>query len=49
MSYEELGFHAQEIYDMAVEKYLFDEHMIMKRDGMFYPPIDTMSGMPLMD
>jgi hypothetical protein len=48
MSYEELGFHAQEIYDMAVEKYLFDEYQVMKRDGMFYPPIDPMSGMSLM-
>jgi hypothetical protein len=49
MSFEELGFHAQEIYDMAVEKYLFDEYMIMKRDGMYYAPTDGMSGMPLMD
>jgi hypothetical protein len=49
MSYEELGFHAQEIYDMAVEKYLFDEWMIMKRDGMYYAPTDGISGMPLMD
>ena len=48
MSFEELGFHAQEIYDMAVEKYLFDEYMVMKRDGRYYPPVDTMSGTPLM-
>jgi hypothetical protein len=48
MSFEELGFHAQEIYDMAVEKYLWDEHMILKRDGMFYPPTDPYSGLPMM-
>ena len=35
MSFEELGFHAQEIYEMAVEKYLRDEHMIDERDGMY--------------
>jgi hypothetical protein len=44
VSYEELGFHAQEIYDMAVEKYLFDEHQIYKVDGMFYPPPSPYTG-----
>jgi hypothetical protein len=44
MSFEELGFHAQEIYDKAVEKYLFDEFQIYKQDGMFYPPPDPYGG-----
>ena len=48
MSFEELGFHAQEIYEMAVEKYLRDEHMIDERDGMYYAPTDPMSGQPMM-
>ena len=48
MSFEELGLHAQEIYEMAVEKYLRDEHMIYQHDGMFYPPTDPMSGTPMM-
>jgi hypothetical protein len=43
VSFEELGVHAQEIYDKAVEKYLFDEFMIYKQDGMFYPPQDPYS------
>ena len=48
MSFEELGFHAQEIYEMAVEKYLRDEHMIDERDGLYYAPTDPMSGQPIM-
>ena len=40
MSFEELGYHAQEIYDLAVEKYLRDTYQVYKRDGMFYPPPD---------
>ena len=48
MSFEELGFHAQEIYEMAVEKYLRDEHMIDERDGLYYAPTDPMSGQPMM-
>ena len=48
MSFEELGFHAQEIYEMAVEKYLRDEHMIYERDGLYYAPTDPMSGQPMM-
>jgi hypothetical protein len=48
VSFEELGFHAQEIYDMAVEKYLWDDYQIMKHDGMYYPPVDPMSGIPIM-
>jgi hypothetical protein len=48
MSFDELGVHAQEIYDKACEKYLWDEHQIDKRDGMYYAPIDPMSGTPLM-
>jgi hypothetical protein len=44
MSYEELGQHAQEIYDMAVEKYLYDEHGIYKVDGMYYPPPNPYTG-----
>jgi len=44
MSFEELGAHAQEIYDMAVEKYLFDEYQIYKVDGAFYPPPDPYTG-----
>ena len=48
MSFEELGFHAQEIYDMAVEKYLWDDFQIQKYDGLFHAPIDPMSGTPMM-
>jgi hypothetical protein len=48
MSYGELGFHAQEIYEMAVEKYLRDEHLIYQHDGRYYAPTDPMSGTPMM-
>jgi hypothetical protein len=44
MSYPELGAHAQEIYDMAVEKYLSDRYGIYKIDGKFYPPPDPYTG-----
>ena len=45
---QELGFHAQEIYEMAVEKYLRDEHLIYQHDGRYYAPTDPMSGTPMM-
>jgi hypothetical protein len=48
MSYQELGFHAQEIYEMAVEKYLRDEHLIYQHDGRYYAPTEPMSGTPMM-
>jgi hypothetical protein len=44
VSYEELGRHAQEIYDLAVEKYLFDTYSIYKSGGEFYAPTEPYYG-----